>query len=153
MPLSIDEAGTRCTLTGEDSPKRKRVTNERGKGFAVIPYIYGTFTKSKGEKEREENWQCKIKQIISKIKAENPIADETFLEPGSSIHVQPDELRRQDRSSIKNPAVAAAGRRHAVFPAVSPGRTRCLAGETTRPADACQHSVQLVPAAMRLTRS
>jgi hypothetical protein len=110
MPLSIDEAGTRCTLTGEDSARRKRATNQRGKGFALIPYIYGTFTKSKGEKEREENWQCKIKQIICKIKTENSIADETLVEPGSSIQVQPDELRRQDRSSIKNPAVAAAGR-------------------------------------------
>jgi hypothetical protein len=54
MPLSIDEAGTRCTLTGEDCAKRKRATNGRGKGFAEIPYIYGTFTKSKGKKERKK---------------------------------------------------------------------------------------------------
>src|SRR5262249_18431355 len=41
----------------------------------------------------------------------------------------------------KNPAVAAAGRCHAVFPAVSPGRTMCLAREPTRPRQACQYSL------------
>jgi hypothetical protein len=50
------------------------------------------------------------KAKIRKIKEENPIADETFVALGSSIQMQPDELRRQGRGSIKNPAVAAAGR-------------------------------------------
>ena len=51
----------------------------------------------------------KTKQKIRKIKAENLIADETLAGPRSSIHVQPDGLRRQAEDQKKNPAVAAAG--------------------------------------------
>jgi hypothetical protein len=54
MPLSIDEAATRCTLTGEDCAKRERATKEKGKGFVKIPYIYGTFTKNKEGKSAKE---------------------------------------------------------------------------------------------------
>jgi hypothetical protein len=54
MPLSIDEAGSRCTLRGESCAKRQRATAERTKGFAGIPDIYGTFTKTKGKLERKK---------------------------------------------------------------------------------------------------
>jgi hypothetical protein len=46
MPLSIDEAETRCTLTAQDCAKRETATKQREKGFVKIPYIYGTFTKN-----------------------------------------------------------------------------------------------------------
>jgi hypothetical protein len=72
--------------------------------------IYGNFTKSNGETERKHNQQNEIKQIFRKIKEEIPIGDETLAAASSSIPVQPVELRRQARRSIKNPAVAAAGR-------------------------------------------
>ena len=49
--------------------------------------------------EREESEQAETEQKIRKIKEENLIADETLAGPGSSIHVQPDELRRQGRGS------------------------------------------------------
>jgi hypothetical protein len=57
------------------------------------------FYKNEREIRAEENQQCKTKQKISRIKEENPIADETLAGLGSSIHVQPDELRRQARES------------------------------------------------------
>jgi len=66
--------------------------------------------------KRKENWSgrklaMQKKKKIGRIKEENPIADETLAGLGSSIHVQPDELRRQVRGlKEKNPAVAAAGR-------------------------------------------
>jgi hypothetical protein len=47
------------------------------------------FYKNEQEIRVRENWQRKTKQKISRIKEENPIADETFAGPGSSIHVQP----------------------------------------------------------------
>jgi hypothetical protein len=53
---------------------------------------------------------AKTKQKIRKIKAKNLIADETLAGPGSSIHVQPNGLRKQAEDQKKNPAVAAAGR-------------------------------------------
>jgi hypothetical protein len=54
MPLSIDEAGSRCTLRGESCAKRQRATAERIKGLAGIPDIYGTFTKMNEKLERKK---------------------------------------------------------------------------------------------------
>jgi hypothetical protein len=54
MPLSIDESGTRCTLTGADCAKGKGATKQGEKGFSEVPYIYGTFTKSKEKQARKK---------------------------------------------------------------------------------------------------
>jgi hypothetical protein len=50
MPLSIDEAETRCTLTGKDCAKKETATNQKEKGLVKIPYIYRTFTKNEMKK-------------------------------------------------------------------------------------------------------
>jgi hypothetical protein len=49
------------------------------------------------------------KAKISRIKEENPIADETLAGPGSSIQVQPDELRRQARELKEKPRGGSRG--------------------------------------------
>jgi hypothetical protein len=54
MPLSIDEAETRCTLTGQDCAKRETPTKQIEKGFVKIPNIYGTFTKNEKGKSSEK---------------------------------------------------------------------------------------------------
>src|SRR2546421_900225 len=63
--------------------------------------------------------------------------DETFAPSDSSIRMQLVTRLFLTRSR-KNPAVAAAGSRHAIFPAVSPGRRGVFTGESTRPPLACQ---------------
>ena len=72
-------------------------TERREKGFPEVGNIYGEFTKWRSRAEWEINYQDETKQIISKNPEEIPIGDETFAGAGSSIQVQPAELRRQAR--------------------------------------------------------
>jgi hypothetical protein len=72
-------------------------TERREKGFPETGNIYGEFTKRKSRAERGNNYQDEIQQISSNNPEEIPIGDETFAGAGSSIQVQPVELRRQAR--------------------------------------------------------
>jgi hypothetical protein len=90
--------------------KERKSDEVEGKRFPQNPVYLWNFYKERKRKRFQEDWQGESKQIIREIKEENSIADETLVAPVSSIQVQPDELRRQHRGFIKNPAVAAAGR-------------------------------------------
>jgi hypothetical protein len=67
MPLSIDEAETRCTLTAEDCAKRETATKQREKGFVKIPYIYGTFTKNGEEKSSRKISSAKPSNLLARL--------------------------------------------------------------------------------------
>jgi hypothetical protein len=67
MPLSIDEAETRCTLTGKDCAKRETATNQKEKGFLNIPYIYGTFTKNEKEKSSKKISSAKPSKLLARL--------------------------------------------------------------------------------------
>jgi len=81
--------------------------------------------------ERNEVTECADGRKILRLDGE------TFAPSDSSIRMQLVTQLFLTRSR-KNPAVAAAGPWHAVFPAVSPGRVGVLTGESTRPPHACQ---------------
>jgi hypothetical protein len=67
MSLSIDEAETRCTLTGEDRAKRESATKKKQKGFVKIPYIYGTFTKNEKGKSSKKISSVKPSKLLARL--------------------------------------------------------------------------------------
>jgi hypothetical protein len=103
--------GDDARYAGRIMARNKVKTEQQGKGSLEIENIYGNFTNWNMYHWREKSYQCATKQIISKIQEEKLMGGETFPAAGSSIQVQPVELRRQARGiTRKNPAVAAAGR-------------------------------------------
>jgi hypothetical protein len=97
--------------------KRQPLTGEKEKGLAKTSECLSKFYKIKRRTRMENKLpkpntrnQAKTKQIISKNMEEIPIADETFAGAGSSIQVQPVELRRQARGiKTKKPRGGSRG--------------------------------------------
>jgi hypothetical protein len=68
MPLSIDEAGSRCTLHRENCAKRQRATEERAKSFAGIPDIYETFTKQTEGQRKNKTSNTQLSKKSGRLK-------------------------------------------------------------------------------------
>jgi len=89
--------GDDARYAGRIMARNKVKTEQQGKSSLEIENIYGNFTNLNMYHWREINYQCATKQIISKIPEEKLMGGETFPWAGSSIQVQPVELRRQAR--------------------------------------------------------